>query len=204
MYKVFVDHKPVIFIEKKEITNNFPVLEANQIDSFKKQVHALLKSASIDCPLQIVSSNPKKTFKELFKDYQKIDASGGLVKRKKDYLLIKRKGLWDIPKGKIEKGEDSETAALREVEEECGIHGHKITGKLCTTYHVMKYKKRPALKRTFWYMMKYSGTKSTAPQRKEGITKAKWMPEEYMLAIRGRTYGSINEVLDQYVIQKSK
>ena len=51
MYKVFVDHKPVIFIEKKEITNNCPVLEANKIVSFKKEVHALLKNASIDCDL---------------------------------------------------------------------------------------------------------------------------------------------------------
>ncbi len=199
MYKVFIDHKPVIFIEKGEVTNNFSTLEAKDIISFEKQARKLLKFSSLDCPLQIICSNPKKTFKEMFKDYIKIDAAGGLVKRKNDYLLIKRKGLWDIPKGKIDRGEDPKTAALREVEEECGIHGHEIISELCVTYHTMKLKKRLALKRTFWYKMKYSGSKSTTPQKNEGITKAKWMSEDYMLAIRGRTYGSINEVLDQFL-----
>ncbi|MDG1429850.1 MAG: NUDIX domain-containing protein [Crocinitomicaceae bacterium] len=204
MYKVFVDHKPVIFIEKEEFTNNFPILRAKKIDSFEKQSRALLIDCSVDCPLQIVSADPEKTFNEVFETHIKIDAAGGLVKRKKEYLLIKRKGMWDIPKGKIDKGEKTKVAALREVEEECGIKGHEISNKLCVTYHTMKFKGRPALKRTVWYIMKYTGTKETLPERKEGITKAKWMSKEYMLAIRGRTYGSINEVLDQFVEQGKK
>ena len=65
MYKVFVDHKPVIFIEKEEVTNNFPILRAKKIDSFEKQSRALLKDCSVDCPLQIVSADPEKTFNEV-------------------------------------------------------------------------------------------------------------------------------------------
>ena len=38
-----------------------------------------------------------------------------------EFLIIKRNGVWDLPKGKLEKGEDFETAALREVEEETGL-----------------------------------------------------------------------------------
>ena len=83
MYKVFVDHKPVIFIEKEEVTNNFPILRAKKIDSFEKQSRALLKDCSVDCPLQIVSADPEKTFNEVFETHIKIDAAGGLVKRKK-------------------------------------------------------------------------------------------------------------------------
>ena len=113
--------------------------------------------------------------------------------------MIKRKGLWDIPKGKINKKEPKEDAAIREVAEECGIDGHKITAPLVVTYHTMKFKGRWALKRTDWYMMKYKGPRKVTPQINEGITKVKWMEEEHMLAIRGRTYGSINEVLDAYV-----
>ncbi|MFT5859017.1 MAG: ADP-ribose pyrophosphatase YjhB (NUDIX family) [Flavobacteriaceae bacterium] len=199
MYKVFVDHKPVIFIEKQDVNNNWPSLKAKDIVSFEKDARKLLGKASLNSPLQITSKNPEECFQEVFSSYLKIDAAGGLVKRKKTYLLIKRKGLWDIPKGKIEKEEQPENAAIREVAEECGIDGHVIVNALCTTFHTMKYKKRFALKRTFWYTMKYTGTKATNPQIKEGITKARWMSEEHMLAIRGRTYGSINEVLDQFV-----
>jgi ADP-ribose pyrophosphatase YjhB (NUDIX family) len=199
MYKVFVDHKPVIFIEKQDVNKNWPSLKEKDIVSFEKDARKLLVKASLNSPLQIISKNPEECFQSVFSSYLKIDAAGGLVKRKKTYLLIKRKGRWDIPKGKIDKGEKSENGAIREVAEECGIDGHEIVGALCTTYHTMKYKKRHALKRTFWYSMKYSGPKSTSPQINEGITKVKWMSEEHMLAIRGRTYGSINEVLDQFV-----
>lgn len=202
MYKVFVDHKPVIFIEKKDVNNNFPFIKVKKIVSFEKEARKLLVNASIDSPLQVVSVNPEECFREIFASYLKIDAAGGLVKRKKLFLLIKRKGFWDIPKGKIDKGERVEEAAIREVAEECGIDGHEVVRPLCTTYHTMKYKKRLALKRTFWFVMKYTGPKTTIPQIKEGITKVKWMSEEHMLAIRGRTYGSINEVLDQFVKDK--
>ncbi len=208
MYKVFVDHKPVIFIESKDIVKKQPSIKASEIVSFPKGIRLLLRTrASIDSPLQIVSDNPKETFKELFSDFIKIKAAGGLVQRKDLFLMIKRKGLWDIPKGKIEKKEDKEDAAIREVMEECGIEGHKIKDPLVVTYHTMKVKGRWALKRTDWFMMKYKGPRDVKPQIKEGITKVKWMTEEHMLSIRGRTYGSINEVLDAYVrysTQKNK
>ena len=126
------------------------------------------------------------------------------MKRQESYLLIKRKGLWDIPKGKINKGEPKKEAAIREVMEECGIFGHKIKDKLVVTYHTMKFKGRLAIKRTDWYVMSYKGPSEVHPQINEGITKVKWMTEEHMLSIRGRTYGSINEVLDAYVSYASE
>ena len=205
MYKVFVDHKPVIFIESKDVVKNYPSIKAKDIVSFPKSIRLLLRTqASIDEPLQIICDTPKDTFKEVFSDFIKIKAAGGLVQRKELYLLIKRKGLWDIPKGKIDKNEAKEDAAVREVAEECGIDGHKIIEPLVVTYHTMKFKGRPALKRTDWYMMKYKGPSEVTPQIKEGITKVKWMKEAHMLAIRGKTYGSINEVLDAYVRLSAK
>lgn len=200
MYKVFVDHKPVIFIESKDAVKKQPSVKASDIVSFPKGIRLLLRTqASIDSPLQIICEDPKESFKEIFSDFIKIKAAGGLVQRKETFLMIKRKGLWDIPKGKINKKEPREDAAIREVAEECGIDGHKITEPLVVTYHTMKFKGRWALKRTDWYMMKYKGSSKVVPQIKEGITKVKWMSEEHMLSIRGRTYGSINEVLDAYV-----
>ena len=207
MYKVFVDHKPVIFIESKDVVKKQPSVKVSDIDSFPKGIRLLLRTqATIDEPLQIICDDPKESFKEVFADFIKIKAAGGLVQRKELFLMIKRKGLWDIPKGKIDKKEAKEDAAIREVAEECGIDGHKITDPLVVTYHTMKFKGRWALKRTDWYMMKYKGPSAVTPQIKEGITKVKWMKEDHMLSIRGRTYGSINEVLDAYVryVKKKK
>lgn len=205
MYKVFVDHKPVIFIESKDEVKKYPSMKASEIVSFPKDIRSILKNeVTLDAPLQIICEDPKTSFRGLFADFIKIKAAGGLVQRKETFLLIKRKGLWDVPKGKINKKEPKEDAAIREVMEECGIEGHKIKSPLVVTYHTMKWKGRWAIKRTDWYMMKYKGPSAVSPQINEGITKVKWMTEEHMLSIRGRTYGSINEVLDAYVRMKSK
>ena len=56
-----------------------------------------------------------------------IEAAGGLVVNAAGKLLvIERLGVWDLPKGKLESGETAQVAALREIEEECGISNHKI------------------------------------------------------------------------------
>lgn len=197
MYEVFIDQKPVIFIEKEELSTEINVVKANSIESID-DLKPHLKVSSFEHPLFLKSKNPKKSFKRLFADYKKIEAAGGIVKRGEKFLVIKRKRLWDIPKGRIDKGETAEVACVREIMEECGIDGHQITQPLTETYHTMKWNGRPAIKRTYWYMLTYDGPKKTSPETKEGITKAKWMTEEEMLGIRKKTYGSINAVLDAY------
>jgi 8-oxo-dGTP diphosphatase len=54
-----------------------------------------------------------------------IEAAGGVVVRDGCVLLIHRDRYddWSLPKGKLEPGETSEEAALREVEEETGVRG---------------------------------------------------------------------------------
>ncbi len=198
MYKVFIDQKPVVFIEKEELSTDFLVEKAKNVTDMDA-LKLLLREASIDSPVFLTAKNPKKTFKAFFSDFKKIEAAGGIVQRKKKFLVIKRKGLWDIPKGKIDKGEDAETACVREIMEECGIDGHSIVHPLCETYHCMKWNGQPALKRTYWYMLAYDGLKETTPETKEDITEAKWMSREKLLDIRKKTFGSINVVLDAYL-----
>ena len=50
-------------------------------------------------------------------------AGGGVVVtgRSRDILLIRRHGIWDLPKGKRERGEAVQDCALREVAEETGV-----------------------------------------------------------------------------------
>ncbi|XOV67301.1 MAG: NUDIX hydrolase [Fluviicola sp.] len=198
MYKVFIDQKPVVFIEKEMLSTEKLVEKAKNVSNFN-ELKPLLKKASIASPVILTSKNPKKAFKAFFSDFKKIDAAGGIVQRKQKYLVIKRKGLWDIPKGRIDKGESAETACVREIMEECGIGKPSITHPLCETYHCMKWNGQPALKRTFWYMLSYDGPKETTPEVKEDITEAKWMSREKLLGIRKKTFGSVNEVLDAFV-----
>ncbi len=202
MYKVFVDHRPIVLIEKDNFSGTDKNIPFDELKKFVKDIKRYLKDATVDQPLYVLCDDVDKDFNSLFDSYKKIRAAGGIVKRKNKFLVIKRNGKWDIPKGKIDKGEDKKAAAVREIEEECGIEGPVVQDFLVTTYHVFNHKGKKAIKKTFWYNLSYDGPKELTPQTKEGITKARWMTEEEMLAIRGKTYGSINEVLDAYLRTK--
>jgi len=54
---------------------------------------------------------------------EEIRAAGGVIWRDGRVAVVHRPrhGDWSLPKGKLDPGEDFETAALREVEEECGL-----------------------------------------------------------------------------------
>lgn len=124
-----------------------------------------------------------------------IEAAGGLVRNSKgETLFIFRNGKWDLPKGKIETGEDTREAAMREVEEECGIGGLKIIRPLSETYHTYELKGRQVLKRTSWFEM-HSNDQKMKPQLEEGITEVKWIPEKETSGVLSNTYPSIIEVI---------
>ena len=50
-------------------------------------------------------------------------------------LLIFRRGVWDLPKGKRDAGETIEACALREVREEIGVGELRLARELGTTVH---------------------------------------------------------------------
>lgn len=156
----------------------------------------------VDHPEQLkflfLCKNVKAIFKKLVKSVKLIEAAGGLVKNeRKEYLVIFRNGVWDLPKGKIEEGEKTRKAAIREVEEECGIKVKKAGRKICKTYHVYLLRNQElALKKTHWYRMKAEGQEKLKPQKEEGITKACWFPAKQFSTLTANTYPSIIDVLD--------
>ncbi len=125
-----------------------------------------------------------------------IEAAGGLVKNSKGkYLFIFRNGKWDLPKGKIEKGEGIKTAAIREVEEECGISGLTIIRELPPNFHTYFIKDKAILKRTYWFEMLCDDGSPLVPQAEEGITDAQWIAKSKFEKIYNNTFESIKEVL---------
>lgn len=107
-----------------------------------------------------------------------LTAGGGVLYRmtgKQPYvLLIFRNGVWDLPKGKVEEGEEVEECAVREVSEEVGIPAPVIESFLCTTYHEYNMEGTGYGKTTHWYRMKESEESDMKPQREEGITGIEW------------------------------
>jgi 8-oxo-dGTP pyrophosphatase MutT (NUDIX family) len=135
-----------------------------------------------------------------FDDHKRIEAAGGIViNPEHEILFIKRLGYWDLPKGKVEKNEELKVAAVREVEEECGISSPSIERKLLKTYHTYSAKGRNYLKTTHWYLMAYSQNEKLIPQEEEGITEVKWVKKEEMEPQINNTYNSIIDVLNKYM-----
>ena len=153
-------------------------INASQLISFPKDIECLLNDVSIENPLFIFSNNIDSDFKRLFTEYKLVEAAGGLVESKFGFLIIKRNGFWDLPKGKIEKNETPEQSAIREINEECGISGHSIEKLLTITYHTYILKGIMILKKVYWYKFNYSGDDSVIPQLEEGISQVKWFSKK--------------------------
>ena len=146
-----------------------------------------------------INNKPKTIladWKKFCANYILVEAAGGLVYNKENELLmIFRNEKWDLPKGKKEKGEEIESCAKREVQEECGVRNLEITEKLIDTYHIYTHKGKKVLKRTFWYKMKTDFDGELTPQTKEGITKVEWVTHEDLKAKIKNSYGNIRELL---------
>jgi 8-oxo-dGTP pyrophosphatase MutT (NUDIX family) len=128
--------------------------------------------------------------------FKPIKAAGGLVVNNHDELLmILRDGKWDLPKGKLEKGEHATEGAMREVAEECGIQDHMLGELLRTTYHIFCRRERWRFKVTHWYRMYIDGRPKLVPQLNEGITEVKWFPIADLRDRSMKTYPQIMELV---------
>ncbi len=143
-------------------------------------------------------SDIEKLFREFRKHFQLITAGGGLVRNDHDeILMIFRKGKWDLPKGKLDKGEKIEDCALREVEEETGIKDTKLGTPLTITYHVYDEFGKHILKETHWFSMKSPGIQPLVPQEEEQITGLEWANESRIKEMLKNSYPLIKDLLGQ-------
>jgi 8-oxo-dGTP pyrophosphatase MutT (NUDIX family) len=183
-------------------TNNLPSPQFNSITIKVSSSHemeefysVLMKHKEID-NIYFYNENRSDLFDWFKSMFILVEAAGGLVKNKNgEYLFILRHGKWDLPKGKIEKGESIEEAAIREVEEECGISGLTIIKKMEPTFHTYFLHEKSILKPTYWFEMDCSDTSTLVPQAEEGITEVRWIAAEGLEMVRKNTYESIKDVI---------
>ena len=148
--------------------------------------------------LYVLCDNPELTYERLRKLFTEVDAAGGLICNDLgEFLLIFRNGMWDLPKGKREKGESTAENAVREVMEECGIPAPELGELICVTDHTYHRGGQFVLKHTYWYSMSVSSSAPTRPQTEEGITQTAWVPAGEIRQYAGQTYPSINEVFEK-------
>lgn len=138
-------------------------------------------------------------FEFLTKNYKYIVAGGGLIKKGDTYLFIKRLGKWDLPKGKLDKGEKIEACAIRECEEECAVSGLKILRPLPSTFHLYPFKESYALKQSYWFEMETEYEGELKPQTEENIEEVKWFKAtEVKDIVLNNTYLTIADLVNFY------
>ncbi|MBO6515929.1 MAG: NUDIX domain-containing protein [Bacteroidia bacterium] len=191
-YKIFLRSHQFVFDRHAEWRQGAHVT-VNVLN--KKLLKSLLKYLKDELKPKIILVEDPKGLKKFNKYLKQVKAAGGLVFNPKgELLLIKRNGLWDLPKGKLEDGEDSAEGAMREVEEECSVSGLRIVKDFMTSYHVYKEDKW-ILKPTDWYLMEASDWENAKPQLEENIVDIKWVKPEDIHLEDLDTYLSIKDVL---------
>ncbi|HQX03004.1 MAG TPA: NUDIX domain-containing protein [Flavobacterium sp.] len=182
MYKVFVNDKPLFLTNEIQKETDFQLFLLESVD-IKELIIKIFKN-KVDKAF-LYHPDEKEMMKKLKSKIPVEKAGGGLVYNdKNEVLFIFRNKKWDLPKGGIEKGEEIEDTAIREVEEETGVKGLKIIRKLPKTYHIFKRNGRYKLKITHWFEMRTSFNEKLIGQVEEGIEKVEWKtPKEIQVAL---------------------
>lgn len=197
MYKVFFNYKTIFIADKVEFSNlpqNTLVFSYN--NDFDLEV-LIQKAENQDQNINylILNPNPVQVFEEFSKHFKVIEAAGGKIyNTNNQFLGIFRREKWDLPKGKIDKGETIEEAAIRECREETGLISIEIDKKIGETYHSYSQKKR-ILKKTHWFSMKLKIDEPARPEIEEDITEIKWFDNNEYHDFSNNTFPSILEIV---------
>jgi len=130
----------------------------------------------------------------------RFNTSGGIVLCNKKLLFIYKRGIWDLPKGKIELNDTIESTAVREIPEETGLKESDLTviSKLPKTKYYKTVHGEAILKKNYWFIINYTGNplKKLVPDQNEGITECKWVDFENLDSILANTHARISYLID--------
>jgi 8-oxo-dGTP pyrophosphatase MutT (NUDIX family) len=202
-YRIYINEKVILITESEpKKTEHYQKIDSQTFDL--KIIYTWILAHKSEY-FYVLCDDAKAYLKQIKESVTLIEAAGGLVKNEnKDLLFIYRNDKWDLPKGKIEKGETVKEAAVREVEEECSIKVNKLGEKICKTYHAYISREEVVLKKTHWFKMKAKGQNKLKPQREEGITDVRWFKKNDIDAIVTNTFPSIMDVLATLDLVKDK
>lgn len=133
---------------------------------------------------------------------KRIEAAGGVIyqqdgRKSWKVVLIYRRGVWDLPKGKREEGESFEECCLRELKEETGVIDLTIKDVLTDTVHEYDEGGVRISKLTRWFAVAAENDQvEFIPQLEEQIESVGWfsLPETKMRV----GYKNLRDVLDAF------
>jgi len=205
MYKIYINETPLILMQNDQLPTESLDLSKNLLIRYNGKARSLMS------PIDMLEKTKRlssiivyhKDVEKLHADFESLfkilEAGGGVVaNEQQEILTMFRRGSWDLPKGKIDKGETKESAAIREVQEETGLNVVELGDFLVETNHTYKTKKgKRIIKRTYWYKMTTKEL-DLKPEIEEDIELCEWMTVEAFLK-KKPLYNTIREVMEAYV-----
>lgn len=216
---IFFDDRPFRIVRTNQLsaseTSGFDHVIDLRLEKLKKTMltgHILFLNSTATTAVQVIQLLEKELPKEMLSItmatrekseveekikglYKVIKASGGVVVKDGKWLFMFRRKKWDLPKGKLDKGENSKIAAIREIKEETGVNA-AIRDKICTTWHTYSLNNNRILKRTKWYLFDCIDDSEMQPQAEEQIEKLDWYSPAEARSILINSYSSIRYVID--------
>ncbi|MBK7885637.1 MAG: NUDIX domain-containing protein [Chitinophagaceae bacterium] len=196
---IYFGDKTVALSDKKDDAQQ---LTAENIDA---AITSVLKNIETDnfITTTLCYEDLKILKEKFFSHFEGIEAAGGIVENEHhEILFIYRLQKWDLPKGKVEPGENIEHTAVREVEEETGLKNLTLQNKIGETYHTYKAYGKFWIKTTHWYYITCAANQILQPQLEEDIEQATWVTTAEIKNLMNNTYPSIKDILNKFFADK--
>ena len=199
--KIYYNDKPLILTTDSEaymisdpVAEEYEFFSGGSLRSYTQALSHMDRPGIKGAIIEDISE--ATLLEQLHAMYMPLDAAGGIAYNEhNEILMIFRRGKWDLPKGKLDAGENIEECALREVSEETGLVHLTLEDKICDTYHIYEQKGQEYLKRTAWYKMAGSVHDKLLPQKEENIMEARWVGQKELSPFVAKTYEAIRQVL---------
>ncbi|WP_420150331.1 NUDIX hydrolase [Spirosoma sp.] len=198
--QTFTDYDQIVDARLESLKQDFlhgHLLILNSNPATVSRLLTLLQKANVSQLLSITlgCQNKEDCEAAIKKPFKVIKAAGGVVFKDNKMLLMFRRGVWDLPKGKLDDGESSRQGAAREVQEETGVRV-SVGERICTTWHTYNLNGNRILKRTKWYRMGVLDDSRMTPQFDEDIEKLAWLDQRETQLALTNSFSSIRYVVD--------